>query len=250
MIRFAQIGFARLAVASVAAAALAGAGVSAQAAEASAAAKRIAALEATAAALETRVQRLQDTDQIETLVSMYGYYLEHFVWDSLAELFADDGTIEIAARGVYVGRKRVRDSLELYGVQGLHPQELHPHMPMQTVIDIAPDGQSAKLRRRAWLVMGVGKRDGTWGEGTYEDELVKERGVWKFKSVHFINTFFAPYSTGWQPLKARANPGVSKANPPDLPPTLKYGIFPEVYTPDFHYPNPVSGKPYSPAEAK
>jgi hypothetical protein len=245
-----MIRLARIAVASVAAAALAAGGVSAQAAEAGATARRIAALEATATALEARVQRLQDIDQIEHLVSMYGYYLEHFVWDSLADLFADDGAIEIAARGVYVGRKRVRDSLELYGVQGLHPQELHPHMPMQAVIDIAPDGKTAKLRRRAWLVMGVGSRDGTWGEGTYEDELVKERGVWKFKNVHFINTFFAPYSTGWQSVKTRANPGVSKTNPPDLPPTLKYGIFPEVYTPDFHYPNPVTGKAYDPAEAK
>ena len=245
-----MIRMAKLLVGSASALAMALTGVSAEAASASSTAKRIAALETTATQLEARVQRLKDIDQIENLVSMYGYYLEHFVWDSLGELFADDGSIEIAARGVYVGRKRVRDSLELYGVQGLHAQELHPHMPMQTVIDVAPDGQSAKLRRRAWLVMGVGTRDGTWGEGVYEDDVVKERGVWKFKRVHFMNTFFAPYSGGWKSVTARGNPGVSKTNPPDLPPTLKYGIFPEVNTPDFRYPNPVSGKPYqSPAKA-
>ena len=223
--------------------------VAANAAAASTA-KRIAALQATADQLDKRVQRLKDMDQIDDLVSMYGYYLEHFVWDSLAQLFADDGSIEIAARGVYVGRKRVRDSLDLYGVQGLHPQELHPHMPMQLVIDVAPDGMSAKLRRRAWLEMGTGTRNGIWGEGVYEDEVVKERGVWKFKTVHFMNTFFAPYDGGWQSVTTRGNPGVSKTNPPDLPPTLAYDIFPKINTPAFHYPNPVSGKAYDPAEAK
>lgn len=245
-----MIRFAKLLMGSAAAIAVASAGATAQAAAASDTAKRIAALEATATALEARVERLQDIDQIEHLVSMYGYYLEHFVWDSLATLFADDGSIEIAARGVYVGRQRVRDSLELYGVQGLHAQELHPHMPMQAVIDVAPDGKTAKMRRRAWLVMGVGTRDGTWGEGVYEDDLVKERGVWKFKKVHFMNTFFSPYTGGWKSVTKRANPGVSKTNPPDLPPSLSYGIFPEVNTPDFRYPNPVSGKPYqAPAKA-
>ena len=241
-----MIRMAKLLLGSVSALAVALIGTSVEAAAASSTAKRIAALETTATELEARVQRLKDIDQIEHLVSMYGYYLEHFVWDSLATLFSDDGSIEIAARGVYVGRQRVRDSLELYGVQGLHAQELHPHMPMQTVIDVAPDGKTAKLRRRAWLVMGTGPRDGTWGEGVYEDDDVKERGVWKFKRVHFMNTFFAPYSGGWKSVKTRANPGVSKTNPPDLPPSLSYGIFPEVNTPDFRYPNPVSGKAYTP----
>ena len=205
----------RTALAVVTAASLSIAAASAQAADDPVVAKRIAALQVTANQLDRSVQRLKDMDQIDNLVSMYGYYLEHFIWDSMADLFADDGTIEIAARGVYVGRKRVRDSLELYGAQGLHPQELHPHMPMQVVIDLAPDGQTAKLRRRAWLEMGVGHGGGTWAEAVYEDTLVKERGVWKFHTVHAMNTFFAPYEGGWESVTSRANPGISKTNPPD-----------------------------------
>lgn len=208
--------------------------------------RRIAALRVEAAAMERRVQRLKDVDQINDLVSMYGYYLEHFVWGPMADLFAKDGSIEIAARGVYVGRQRVRDSLDLYGKEGLHAQELHPHMPMQAVIDVAPDGRSAKIRRRAWLIMGVGHGPGTWGEGVYEDEVVKEDGVWKFKTVHFMNTFFAPYAGGWKGVTQRGNPGVSKTIPPDRPPTLDYPIFPGVSTPTFHYDNPVSGRPFTP----
>ncbi len=236
----------KLAVGSLAALSLVAGAIPTFAAERSTA-QRIAALKAQADAMDARVERLKDIDQIDLLVSMYGYYLEHFIWDAMADLFAEDGSIEIAARGVYVGKKRVRDSLDLYGIQGLHAQELHPHMPFQAVIDVAPDGKTAKLRRRAWLIMGVGTRNGTWGEVLYEDEVVKENGVWKFKTVHAMNTFFAPYTGGWPSLTATArNPGVSTAIPPDKPPSMAYDIFPGVNTPTFHYPNPVSGRVYEP----
>jgi hypothetical protein len=201
-------------------------------------AQRLEALHQAAAEIEGRIERARAVEEIENLISIYGYYLESFIWDPLADLFAEDGSIEIAHRGVYVGRKRVRDNLELYGVNGLHPRELHPHIPLQSVIHVAPDGQSAKIRRRAWLEMGVHGGTATWGEGVYEDEAVKRDGVWRFKKVHVMNTFFAPYEGGWEVTTERRNPGVSSTNPPDLPPTLQYGIFPEVYIPAFHYENP------------
>src|SRR5690606_36373282 len=53
---------------------------------------------------DRRIGLLEDADQIERLHTTYGYYLARYQMDNLAALFADVGTIEIALRGVYVGR--------------------------------------------------------------------------------------------------------------------------------------------------
>jgi hypothetical protein len=49
-------------------------------------------------------------------------------------------------------------------------------MQFQPIVDVSPDGKTAWVRSRAF-VMSVGG----WGLPLYEDEFVKENGVWKFK---------------------------------------------------------------------
>ncbi len=79
---------------------------------------------------------LEDAAVIENLHAMYGYYLATLEWDSLTDLWAPEGTIEIALRGVYAGKAAVRRNLNLYGQQGLDDGVLHNHMQYQPVIDV------------------------------------------------------------------------------------------------------------------
>jgi hypothetical protein len=196
--------------------------------------------------IERLITAAEDHAAIEQLQAIYGYYLATLQWDHLAELFADDGTIEIALRGVYKGRASVRRNLDLYGQAGLDNGVLHNHMQFQPVISIAPDGRTANLRSRAFSMMGNFGQTGTWMGGLYENEFVKEDGVWKFKKDHVFNTYFAPYATGWKTLATRAPPGITAANPPDAPPSVRFDMFPKNFLPPFHYPNPVTGRAYSP----
>lgn len=200
------------------------------------------ALPAQLLAVERQLSRVEDSVQIENLQMRYGYYLATLLWDDLAALFDDNGTIEIALRGVYVGRAAVRRNLNLYGQAGLDDGVLHNHMQYQPVITVADDGRTAKLRSRALSMMGNAGKSGMWMGGTYENEFVKVDGVWKFRKDQQVNTYFAPYETGWKDLKLRPPPGITDSNPPDRPPSFVFELYPKGFLLPYHYPNPVTGR--------
>lgn len=192
--------------------------------------------------LDQQLARNEDVAAIENLQMRYGYYLATLLWDDLAALFDDNGTIEIAQRGVYVGKVAVRRNLNLYGQAGLDDGVLHNHMQYQPVITVAADGQSAKLRSRAFSMMGNAGKNGQWMGGIYENEFIKVDGVWKFRKDQQINTYFAPYDVGWKDLKLRPAPGITASNPPDSPPSISFELYPKNFLPPYHYPNPVTGR--------
>jgi SnoaL-like domain len=200
------------------------------------------ALTVAARSLGQRVGLLEDAAIIENLHAMYGYYLATLEWDSLTDLWAPEGTIEIALRGVYIGKPAVRRNLNLYGQQGLDDGVLHNHMQDQPVIDVANDGQTAKMRSRAFSMMGNFGKNGTWMGGIYENTYVKRDGIWRIQSDHVVNTYFAPYDVGWKELAARDAPGITASNPPDAPPTIHFEMYPRSFLPPFHYANPVTGE--------
>jgi hypothetical protein len=193
-----------------------------------------------AADLAQRTQRLRDEQDIENLQKIYGYYLDRRMWDHVADLFAADGTIEMGQRGVYVGRKRVREFLSLLGPEGIHDGELNDHVQLQVVVDVAPDGRTAKARSRELDMLGVLDRSGQWSEGVYENAFVKEDGAWKIKALRYFPTFITDYDQGWG-KDAQPVPTASKELPPDRPPTSVYQIYPKAHIPPYHYRNPVSG---------
>jgi hypothetical protein len=210
---------------------------------AAAAAATPESLAATLEGIERRVGLLEDVAQLERMNSIYGYYLAHLQWDDLTGIFSPTGSIEIAMRGVYVGAASVRRNLNLYG-QATDDQFglQHNHMQFQPVVTVAPDGKSAKLRSRALSIMGNWQRNSQWMGGIYENDFVKENGVWKIQRDQVFNTYFIPYAVGWKDVVPRPPPGITATNPPDAPPTLPFEMYPSAFLPPFHYPNPVTGK--------
>ncbi|HTX24046.1 MAG TPA: nuclear transport factor 2 family protein [Steroidobacteraceae bacterium] len=197
---------------------------------------------AQAAELLHRATLLQDAQQIENLQRIYGYYLDRALWDQVADLFSDDGTIEMGQRGVYAGKRRIRAFLDLLGHHGLTYGWLNDHIQLQPIVDVAPDGRTARLRSRELDMTGVYGKWGKWSEGTYENTFVKQGGVWKFQSLHYYPTFISDYDKGWA-KDAEPVPTASAALPPDRPPTEIYAIYPKAFVPAFHYRNPVTGEP-------
>lgn len=197
--------------------------------------------EARLAAYRERVERLEDQVAIETLQATYGYYFDKGLWDEVAELFARDGSFEYGQRGVYIGRDRIRRALLLFGPEGLAPGYLNNHMQLQAVIVVAPDGRTATGRWQGMVQLSEPGANGIWGVGIYENEYVKEGGVWKISKLHFYPTAFTDYDKGWM-NSAVPMEGQSALFPPDEPPTEVYRAFPAAYIPPFSFRHPVTGK--------
>jgi triacylglycerol lipase len=201
-------------------------------------------VDALVADTERQIGRVKDFHEIDNLISGYGYYRDKNLWNDLANLFAENGTIELAQRGVYVGRERVRGMLfNVFGAEGPQPNRLGNHVQWQPVIHVAADGHSAKVRSRMLQQLSFG-RGASLGASLYENEFVKESGVWKLSVDHTYNTWGASYAGGWTKQDGRGGvPGPSKAYPPDTPPSFTFRMFPTVYEIPFHYAHPVTGKP-------
>ncbi len=199
-------------------------------------------VEARLAAYRERVERLEDQAAIENLQASFGYYFDKGLWDEAASLFADNGTYEYEQQGVYVGKDRIQRAMLLLGPQGLAPGYLNNHMMLQNVIIVDDDGQTATGRWQGPIQLAEPGANGEWAVGIYENEYVKEGGVWKISKLHFYLTaktdYDRPYSTGALPMQ-----GQSALFPPDRPPSEVYRSFPAAYIPPFSFKHPVTGEP-------
>jgi hypothetical protein len=199
-------------------------------------------------ALTARVEKLEGTRAVKKLQRAFGYYVDRGLWSEAADLFTDDGTIEIGIDGVYVGKARIREYLQrLHGGQeGLTYGQLNEWMQFQPSVSIARDGRSATARWRDHAMLGHYKKHAEWRDGIYENTYSNDGGIWKIHSLHLYVNFVAPYERGWARLKlgeGLVESTASKEFPPDHPPTVRYPPFPQTYVPPFQAPNPVTGKP-------
>jgi hypothetical protein len=155
---------------------------------------------------------------------------------------AEDATFEYARDGLYRGKARIREYLLALngGQQGLREGQLNESLQLMPVITLADDGQSAKARWRTIMLLGQMGGAAQWGEGPYENEYVKEDGVWKISKLHWFQTILVPYEGGWG-RHEDVNKGiwVSETLPPDAPPTYDFGSWPTTFLPPFSFSNPV-----------
>jgi hypothetical protein len=211
-------------------------------------------LEAKIKSLETQLRTLQDIEEIKKLQTIYGYYLEHWMAEDVIELFSERPDVEVTVRaGKFFGPESVKrffrhgKNVKLKITKD--PEFLHQVMQLCPVIDVAPDGMTAKAR---WYGFGAnafpmpnGKVNSGWMNGTYENEYVKENGKWKILKLHWCMTFHASYKQGWiDPAKSAEMDTMGK---PDFS-SLKSDapsddtLYPSGYFCPLHFKNPVTGK--------
>ncbi len=192
--------------------------------------------------LKAKAQRIKDNNDIKRLQRIFGYYFDRGLWDEIANLFAENATFEYARDGVYIGKEKIKKYFYALGENrsGLREGQLNEHFQLMPVITLSDDGLTAKGRWRDLSLQGEYGETAFWGEGPYENEYVKEDGVWKISKLCWYQTILVPYEGGWA-KNEDANHGiyVSGNLKPDIPYNKAFGYWPETFFPPFHFKNPV-----------
>lgn len=208
-------------------------------------------LEQQLAAAERELAIVVAQDGSENVSNAYGYYIDEFLWDNTADLFATNGEKELSYIGNYIGRERIRASMVArYGRGGRRAAGMTLHQKVAPVVTAAADGQSARVRTRLFQLNSARDGDGSYISGIYENTLVRENGIWKIRRMDLEYVWNANYSTGWAQVAERAQPRVAPGAARDFEPAPDGPLrgqsaapFPDVAPMAFHYVNPVSGRP-------
>ncbi|HTN13409.1 MAG TPA: nuclear transport factor 2 family protein [Sphingomonadaceae bacterium] len=195
-------------------------------------AAEVARLREEVATLGAAARKAEDYHAICNLQAAYGYYVDKGRWDDAADLFAPDGTLELAGRGVFVGQDRVRAYLHHLPPYGRGV--LYNHMQLQPVIHIDSVAGTAKGRWRSFMMVGALGAEARWGEATYENEYKRVDGKWRITLLHGFMNIYTDYEQGWHKGGVKLLRSIDGLQP-DLPPTMEYEAYPEPVIAPYHY---------------
>lgn len=212
-------------------------------------------LEAKVEMLENKLRTLEDIESIKKLQRAYGFYLEHWMAEDLIDLFSDssEACLSVAA-GEYRGKESIRRFFR-HGNENTplekseDPEFLHQVMQLSGVVNVDPDGKTAKGR---WYGFGANAFPGPaginpgWMNGVYEVEYIKENDIWKLLKVRWCMTFHAPWGMSFVDAEKRADERIDRPyeRSEALRPTgtPEETLYPSGFIAPFHYKNPVSGR--------
>jgi hypothetical protein len=198
--------------------------------------------------LERKVATLEDLQAIMKLQRTYGFYLEHWMYDDIIDLFSDrDDTQLNIVVGIYLGKEGIKRYFSGEKARFTDPELLHQIMQLSGVVDVAADGKTAAGR---WFGFGAVALPTSKGvvqnltAGIYTVEYVKEDGKWKIWKIMWNPELMADTREGWIKKERLAQPGAAPRKPPrpDKPRDID-SKYPSGYIPPFHYKHPVTGKP-------
>ena len=189
-------------------------------------------------------------DGAENVSNAYGYYIDQFSWRNTAALFARDGWKELSYIGTFIGQDRVLGSLiQRYGEGGPRAEFQAIHQKTQPYVTVVGDGTRALVRTRLMQMNSSSTGQGSWIGGIYENQVIKENGIWRIHGMDLDYVWLADYGPGW----TGADPDSSSrfaptaellaAFAPDAPLRGEtFAPYPRIASMGFHFANPVSGR--------
>lgn len=155
--------------------------------------------------VEQRLARVEAIKGIERLQGAYGYYQDRFLFDQSASLFTKNNPEAHFDGQVWIGQKGIARLWHHHlpatisgGTIGPRAGTMFDQPIFEGIVDVAPDGKSGQARFQVIGRYAVYGQEEWWIGGVYENDYVKEDGVWKIKTLRYCSTWAAPYNSGWK----------------------------------------------------
>jgi hypothetical protein len=212
------------------------------------------------------LQRLQDIEDIKRLQKAYGYYLMNWMHEELIDCFSTSPHTTLEwPQGTFIGSDGPR---RFFGNinKNKDPEFMHQMMQISGIVDIDPDGDSARGRWWGFGAMAIpaGSMEVSGGEGVdqsigcgiYEMEYIREEGVWRILKIKWVPVYSGTLEEGWvkaeRRTKSKRSPINSRGFPeswhPDGGPDHIDYSYPSGHILPFHFKHPVTGKKTSEEE--
>lgn len=150
--------------------------------------------------LAQNVERAESVRAVKRLQETYAQYSQFGLWTDMAALFSDNAQLSYGKDS-----EQGRQAIQTYflarfgeGTHGLKPGGLHTQMVLRPLVNVSADGQSAKGRWWEFSMTGQFGVKAEWAGGIFENEYVREGGVWKISRMRYNPIFAGPYATGWR----------------------------------------------------
>jgi uncharacterized protein (TIGR02246 family) len=131
--------------------------------------------------VEQRLRRMEDKDEIRELLIAYGRDFDRRDFTAYSNLFASDGVWVGGADGShpYTGPTAIREFVTKTYPPSSYPGSFHIMSSMS--VQMRGENTATAWSRWTYMVLGPDGKPTPFAAGHYEDTLVREAGVWKFK---------------------------------------------------------------------
>jgi hypothetical protein len=130
--------------------------------------------------MESRLQRLEDREEIRQLLKDYGRFLDQRDFASFSQLFAEKDGEWIGGMGKAKGPQAIRKLMEdSIGKNTEKVSTPNFHLFTNEIIHVN-ENQADATTKWIFVVQGEANRPQALLLGHYEDSLVRENGRWRF----------------------------------------------------------------------
>lgn len=149
--------------------------------------------------IEERIARLEDIQAIQTLWAHYAYLADtENDGTNIAALHTEDATWTATGPGNF-GRYEGKEAIAGFFANLYSVSPFRHHNMTNAYVDLAADRTAAIAR---WKLTDMCTMQGNTTDavlllGNYENEFLKEDGVWKIRTVKLTSTAWTDWTEGW-----------------------------------------------------